>query len=212
MSPGEGVEPTLRDRLSALSRAELGGLVALVAITVGGAGLWYVRSLPRPVEVRAAGASPAAGASETSSPDVVPILVDVAGWVRHPGVYEFHDGDRVIDAIEAAGGARRGAALDALNLAAPLADGTQILVPRRQASGSTGSTPSVDGGVTSSKVNINSASAVELEALPGIGEVIAQEILDYRTANGPFASVDDLLDVSGIGEVTLENIRDLVTV
>jgi len=195
-----------------LSRAELGGLVALVAITVGGAGLWYVRSLPRPVEVRAAAASPAAGASATSSPDVVPILVDVAGWVRHPGVYEFHDGDRVIDAIEAAGGARRGAALDALNLAAPLADGTQILVLRRQASGSTGSAPSVGGADTSSKVNVNSASAVELEALPGIGEVIAQEILDYRTANGPFASVDDLLDVSGIGEVTLENIRDLVTV
>jgi competence protein ComEA len=70
----------------------------------------------------------------------------------------------------------------------------------------------VDGGVTSSKVNINSASAEELETLPGIGEVIAQEILDYRTENGPFASVDDLLDVSGIGEVTLENVRDLVTV
>jgi competence protein ComEA len=198
-----------------LSRAELGGLVVLVAITVGGAGLWYVRSLPRPVEVRAAAASPAAGPSATGSPDVVPLLVDVAGWVRHPGVYEFHDGDRVIDAIEAAGGARRGAALDALNLAAPLADGTQILVPRREASGSAGSAPSapsVDGGVTSSKVNINSASAEELETLPGIGEVIAQEILDYRTANGPFASVDDLLDVSGIGEVTLENVRDLVTV
>jgi competence protein ComEA len=204
---------TLGDRLSGLSRAELGGLVALVAITVGGAGLWYVRSLPRPVEVRADAPSPAAGASATSSPDVVPILVDVAGWVRRPGVYEFHDGDRVIDAIDAAGGARRGAALDALNLAAPLADGTQILVQRREASaGSAPSTSSLDGGITSSKVNINSASAVELEALPGIGEVIAQEILDYRTANGPFASVDDLLDVSGIGEVTLENIRDLVTV
>jgi competence protein ComEA len=189
--------------------------VALVAITVGGAGLWYVRSLPRPVEVREDAASPAAGSSATSLPDLVPILVDVAGWVRHPGVYEFHDGDRVIDAIDAAGGARRGAALDALNLAAPLADGTQILVPRREASesaGSASSASSVDGGVTSSKVNINSASAVELEALPGIGEVIAQEILDYRTANGPFVSVDDLLDVSGIGEVTLENIRDLVTV
>jgi competence protein ComEA len=198
-----------------LSRAELGGLVALVAITLGGAGLWYVRSLPRPVEVRAAAASSAAGASATSSPDIVPILVDVAGWVRIPGVYEFHDGDRVIDAIEAAGGARRGAALDALNLAALLADGTQILVPRRQAPGSAGSVPSapsVDGGVTSSKVNINSASAEELETLPGIGEVIAQEILDYRTENGPFGSVDDLLDVSGIGEVTLENVRDLVTV
>jgi competence protein ComEA len=195
-----------------LSRAELGGLVALVAITLGGAGLWYVRSLPRPVEVRAAAASSAAGASATSSPDIVPILVDVAGWVRIPGVYEFHDGDRVIDAIEAAGGARRGAALDALNLAALLADGTQILVPRRQAPGSAGSVPSVGGDATSSKGNINSASAVELEVLPGIGEVIAQEILDYRTENGPFGSVDDLLDVSGIGEVTLENVRDLVTV
>jgi len=192
-----------------LSRAELGGLVALVAITVGGAGLWYARSLPRPVEVRTATALPAPAASATSSPDVVPILVDVAGWVRRPGVYEFHDGDRVIDAIEAAGGARRGAALDALNLAAPLADGTQILVPRRQASGPVGS---VGSGATPSKVNINAASAAELEALPGVGEVIAQRIVDYRTANGPFGSVDDLLDVSGIGEVTLENIRDLVTV
>jgi competence protein ComEA len=186
--------------------------VALVAITVGGAGLWYVRSLPRPVEVRAATAGPTAATSATSSPDPVPILVDVAGWVRRPGVYEFHDGDRVIDAIEAAGGARAGAALDALNLAAPLADGTQILVPRRQASGSGSSVPSVGGDATPSKVNINSASAVELEALPGIGEVIAGLIVDYRTANGPFGSVDDLLDVSGIGEVTLENIRDLVTV
>jgi competence protein ComEA len=188
--------------------------VALVAITVGGAGLWYVRSLPRPVEVRADAAPPATGAPATSSPSLVPILVDVAGWVRHPGVYEFHDGDRVIDAIDAAGGARRGAALDALNLAAPLADGTQILVPRREASESAGSATSASSvdGATPSKVNINAASAVELEALPGIGEVIAQEILDYRTANGPFASVDDLLDVSGIGEVTLENIRDLVTV
>jgi len=71
---------------------------------------------------------------------------------------------------------------------------------------------SVGSGATPSKVNINAASAAELEALPGVGEVIAQRIVDYRTANGPFGSVDDLLDVSGIGEVTLENIRDLVTV
>jgi competence protein ComEA len=198
--------------LSGLSRAELGGLVALVAITVGGAGLWYVRSLPRPVQVRAATTLPPAGASATSSPDVPQILVDVAGWVRRPGVYEFHDGDRVIDAIEAAGGAKGGAALDALNLAAPLADGTQVLVPRRTPLGTAGPAPSVGGAATSPKVNINTASAVELEALPGVGEVIAQRIVDYRTANGPFGSVDDLLDVSGIGEVTLEDIRDLVTV
>ncbi len=183
-----------------------------MAITVGGAGLWYVRSLPRPVEVRTATSSSAAAPSATSSLASVPILVDVAGWVRRPGVYEFHEGDRVIDAIEAAGGAKAGAALDALNLAAPLADGTQILVPRRQAPGAAGSAAAAGGAAASSKVNINSASAGELEALPGVGEVIAERIVDYRTANGPFGSVDDLLDVSGIGEVTLENIRDLVTV
>ena len=202
----------MRDRLSGLSRAELAGLVALVAITVGGAGLWFVRSLPRPVEVRAATSSPAAAPSVVSSPESVPILVDVAGWVRRPGVYEFHEGDRVIDAIEAAGGARAGAALDALNLAAPLADGIQILVSRRQALASAGTAATAGGAAVSSKMNINSASAGELEALPGVGEVIGQRIVDYRTANGPFGSVDDLLDVSGIGEVTLENIRDLVTV
>jgi len=204
---------TLGDRLSTLSRAELGGLVALVAITVGGAGLWYVRSLPRPVEVLADAASPAAGASATSSPDLIPILVDVAGWVRQPGVYEFHDGDRVIDAIEAAGGARRGAALDALNLAAPLADGTQILVQRQQPL-ATAAVPgsSASAGGTTTKININTATAQELDALPGVGEVIAQRIIEYRTANGPFGSIDDLLDVSGIGEVTLEDMRDLVTV
>jgi len=208
-----GVEPTLRDRLSGLSRAELGGVVALVVITVGGAGLWYVRSLPRPVEVRAATTSPAAGASTTSSPGVVPILVDVAGWVRRPGVYEFHDGDRVIDAIEAAGGARRGAALDALNLAAPLADGTQILVQRQQPL-ATAAVPgsSASAGGTTTKININTATAQELDALPGVGEVIAQRIVEYRTANGPFGSIDDLLNVSGIGEVTMEDMRDLVTV
>src|SRR6266540_2918200 len=166
---------TLGDRLSGLSRAELGGLVALVAITVGGAGLWYVRSLPHPVEVRADAAPPAVGASATSSPDVLPILVDVAGWVRHPGVYEFHDGDRVIDAIDAAGGARRGAALDALNLAAPLADGTQILVQRQQPL-ATAAVPgsSASAGGTTTKININTATAQELDALPGVGEVIAQ--------------------------------------
>src|SRR3954466_11306075 len=99
---GEG----LRERLSALSRGELVGLVVIVGITLGGAGLWYLRSLPQPVEVRAGGAPPpgvAAAASPTETP--APLLVDVAGEVRKPGVYEFTEGDRVIDAIDAAGGA-----------------------------------------------------------------------------------------------------------
>jgi len=200
---------SLRERLSALSRAELIGLAAFIALVLGGAGLWYVRSLPRPVEVSASLRSNLA-AAPAQSPSPAALLVDVAGWVRHPGVYEFREGDRVIDAIHAAGGPRHGAVLESLNLAAPLADGTQVLVPRPQPAVSAGSAGA--GTAAPAKININTATAAELDALPGVGEVIAQRIVDYRTTNGPFRSVDDLLDVSGIGPVTLEDMRSMVTV
>jgi competence protein ComEA len=205
-------EGSIRERLAALSRGELVGLVALLAVTLGGAGLWYVRSLPRPVEVAAApsGGTASAPASASPSPEVV-VLVDVAGWVHRPGVYEFNEGARVIDAIDAAGGARSGALLEALNLAAPLTDGTQILVPREGQEG-VAPAPVTGGAVAGGLVNVNSAIATELEELPGIGEVIAQRIIDYRTENGPFATVDELVDVSGIGDAILESIRELVTV
>lgn len=202
---------SLRDRLSALSRAELAGLAVVVAVTLGGAGLWYVRSLPRPVEVRTTEGPSSSGASGPASPEPTILIVDVAGWVRRPGVYEFHEGDRVIDAVEAAGGARRGASLESLNLAMPLVDGTQVLVPRAAEGGAPGPGPP-GGSAATGKVNINTATAAELEALPGVGEVIAQRIVDYRTANGPFGTVDELIDVSGIGESTLASMRDLVTV
>jgi len=203
-------EGSIRERLAALSRGELIGLVALVAVTLGGAGLWYVRSLPRAVEVAEApiGGSASGRAAASPSPEVV-ILVDVAGWVREPGVYEFAEGARVIDAIDAAGGARPGAMLQALNLAAPLVDGTQVLVSRE---GEVVAPPPPGGAGAGALINVNTATATELEELPGVGEVIAQAIVDYRTENGPFATVDQLLDVSGIGDATLENIRELVTV
>jgi competence protein ComEA len=205
-------EGSIRERLAALSRGELVGLVALLAVTLGGAGLWYVRSLPRPVEVSTApsGGTASTPISASPSPEVV-VLVDVAGWVRHPGVYEFTEGARVIDAIDAAGGARPGALLQALNLAAPLADGTQILVPREGQEG-VAPPPVTGSAVAGGLINVNTATATELEELPGVGEVIAQAIVDYRTENGPFTTVEQLIDVSGIGDATLENIRDLVTV
>ena len=211
--PGESI----RERLSALSRAELVGLIAVLVLTFGGAGLWYMRSLPRPVEVRAGVATgpsgrPSVSEAAASAPPSL-LLVDVAGWVRNPGVYEFAEGSRAIDAIEAAGGARPGALLEALNLAAPLVDGTQILVPRE---GDVGADPAAGAGAVpgaaGALINVNTASATELEGLPGIGEVIAQRIVDYRTDNGPFTSVDQLLDVSGIGDAILGSIRELVTV
>ena len=101
--------------------------------------------------------------------------------------------------------------LSLLNLAAPLADGTQILVPKAGPPGA-GVPGGAAPGSTSGLININSASATELESLSGIGEVLAATIVEYRDQNGPFASVDDLMDVSGIGPATLEEIRDQVTV
>jgi competence protein ComEA len=203
---------SIRDRLSSLSRAELLALIGVVAITLAGAGTWYLRSLPKPVEVRAAAEPPALAPGATPSPAAL-ILVDVAGWVRRPGVYEFAEGSRVIDAVQAAGGARPGAVLQSLNLAAPLVDGTQILVPKEGTPPGSPVSGEVGGGApTGDLVNVNTATAVDLETLPGVGEVIAQAIVEYRTQNGPFSSVDQLLDVSGIGDATLETIRELVTV
>ena len=205
--PGESI----RDRLATLSRAELIALVAVVGVTVAGAGFWYVRSLPAPVQVRSGPSEALVPAPTASASPTTVILVDVAGWVRRPGVYEFAEGARVIDAIDAAGGARPGAVLSSLNLAAPLVDGTQVLVPKESQSAPTTETGTGTSGATG-LVNVNSATNAELETLPGIGEVIAQAIVDHRTENGPFTSVEQLVDVSGIGDATLENIRELVTV
>ena len=211
----------IRERLETLSRGELIGLIVVVVVTVAGAGLWYVRSLPKPVEITSdvgaatvpAGASGAATTGAAPSPSGPPLIVDVTGWVHEPGVYEFAAGDRVIDAVERAGGPRHGADLSVLNLAAPLTDGTQVVVPKQGAApaGATGAAPG-GTGATTGLVNINTATATDLETLSGIGEVLAGAIVDYRTDNGPFASVDDLEQVSGIGPATLEEIRDQVTV
>lgn len=206
---------SIRERLDSLSRGELAGLIVVVVATLLGAGLWYTRSLPRPVEIAAppSAASPALTAAPSASPSPVPVIVDVAGWVRRPGVYEFAPGDRVIDAVRRAGGARRGADLTSLNLAAPLADGTQIVVarPGATAPGGVGSTGTGTTGPTT-LINVNTAGETELETLPGVGPVTAAAIIDYRTQNGPFATVDDLIDVSGIGPSTLEQIRPFATV
>ena len=212
----------IRDRLDALSRAELTGLIVVVVVTLAGAGFWYTRSLPKPVEVAstlAPASAPVSGAPASAvvsgSPvaSVVPLIVDVTGWVRRPGVYEFATGDRVIDAVNRAGGAREGADLSVINLAAPLADGTQVVVSKEgevPAGAAAGGLPGAPG--SGALVNINTASETELETLNGVGPVTAAAIIQYRTDNGPFATVDDLMDVSGIGPATLEELRPQVTV
>ena len=209
---------SIRERIDGLSRGELTGLILVVVATLGGAGLWYARSLPRPVAIAApSDASSPRVASDpiaSASASAAPVIVDVAGWVRRPGVYEFGAGDRVIDAVNRAGGPKHGADLTALNLAAPLTDGTQIVVPQAGGTASVGVGTTSSGGTTAGAalININTASETDLESLNGIGPVTAAAIIDYRTQNGPFATVDDLLDVSGIGPATLEQMRPFVTV
>jgi competence protein ComEA len=206
-----GLNGGLREWLAGLGRRELAVLAVVGILVGGGAVLWYVRSLPRPVMVRALRPEP----SPSVAPSPVVVVVHVAGWVRRPGVYELEQGDRVIDAIEAAGGARRGAELDGLNLAALVTDAQQVLVPRKSSAAANGGAVDPGGGSASGPpglLNLNTATAEELEALPGIGPVLAASILDYREQNGPFTSVDELLDVSGIGESRLADIEDLVTV
>lgn len=148
------------------------------------------------------------------------LVIHVVGAVRRPGLYRLRDGSRVADAVERAGGATRRADLAALNLAAPLVDGVQILVPPRVAGVGPGGTPSDAGSDAATgpagagsgpKLSLATATAAELDELPGVGPVTAQNILDYRSEHGPFRSVDDLDAVPGIGPARIEQLRELVT-
>lgn len=153
------------------------------------------------------------------APDAQPsqqLVVHVSGAVDAPGVVSLPSGSRVDDALEAAGGATAEADLSSINLARPLEDGEQIHVPvpgeepPQPAAGPAGD--AVSGTGSTGSIDLNTASAAELEELPGVGPAIAQRILEHREKNGPFTSVDGLLEVSGIGPATLEKIRERATV
>lgn len=159
-------------------------------------------------------------------PTPAPLMVHVAGDVVQPGVYSIPSGSRVRDAIEAAGGLSAQASAAALNLAAFVEDGAQILVPTKPPTAAPTSLVSTGGGQTSTGntaptpvppstpglININTATVEELDSLPGIGPAIAQRIIDYRTENGPFAQIEDIMNVSGIGPATFEKIKDMIVV
>jgi competence protein ComEA len=134
-------------------------------------------------------------------PDVV---VDVAGAVRDPGVYRLPAGSRVVDAIERAGGAGSGAVLEAINRAARLADGQQVVVPERGPGGMVAAAP---GGGEEGPISLGSATVEQLDTIDGIGPITAQDIVDFRDEHGGLASVDQLDDVSGIGPATMESLR-----
>lgn len=143
------------------------------------------------------------------------IIVHITGAVYNPGIYYLPEGARAFQAVEKAGGALEEADLERVNLAQPLYDGQAFYVPRKGDGGSghaAGGSFAHGGPVGITKININTADRAQLESLPGIGSVKAQNIISYREKNGPFKSIEDLLKVSGIGEKTLEGIRELITV
>lgn len=182
----------------------------LLLMVIGGASLAWIRARPVPLELvtgEAVAASSVAPATPRS------LWVHVAGAVRRPGVYKLPAGARAIDALRAAGGAGKRADLLAVNLARILADGEQLIIPRKQPRiGSSSGPGSASSEPATSLININTADQAELESLPGIGPALAQRIIEYREVNGPFSAVADLVNVSGIGEKTLANLEPYVTV
>jgi competence protein ComEA len=232
---------TWRERLAGLAesfdvspRRLLVGAVALVCISIAG---WRLLAPPPPpAEMRLPFAQPSqagdggadpspdaeaaddSGASATTAPTEV--VVHVAGAVASPGVRRLPPGSRVTDALDAAGGALPGADLPRINLAALLVDGQQVYVPKPgeevpvAAAGVPGGVGAAGSGgpVPGAAVDLNTATAEQLDTLPGVGPATAAAIIAHREQHGPFTSVDQLLDVRGIGEAKLEQLRDLVSV
>ena len=199
----------------------VGSAVVVLAVLAGG--YWLVRppaattesKLPlavsaaeRTTTVPAAAASPSS-TSDTGEPASDALVVHVAGAVVSPGVYAVPDGSRVIDAVRAAGGFAVDANPDAVNLAAVVADAQRVYVPR------VGEAAVVDAGgsgTAAGPINLNSATADQLDELPGVGPATAAAIIAHREQHGPFATVEQLGDVRGIGPAKLDAIRGLVTV
>lgn len=183
-------------------------LVAVALLAAAVAGVVAFRSRPQEVVVPAveAAGAPLPGASAGAAGGEV--VVAVAGKVRTPGLVRLPAGSRVDDAVRAAGGPVAGADLGLLNLARRLVDGEQVLVGVDPPAGA----PAAGGGTAGGLLNLNAASTSDLDGLPGIGPVLAQRIVDWRTENGPFASVDQLREVTGIGEAKFQDLQAKVTV
>lgn len=182
------------------TRARIGGVIAVAALASAGIVFFGGGSVPQAPPPQVARAVSGSGAVEV-------VTVHVAGAVANPGLVGVAAGSRVADAIAAAGGVASDGDLSAINLAATVGDGDQIVVPPK----GNGSGP-VPGVEADGKVRINAAAASDLEALPGVGPVLAQRIVEYRETHGPFVEVEDLLDVPGIGEAKLASLRESVSV
>jgi len=188
-------------------------IVLLNLVILGGLFFFLRRPEPEPIFIL----TPEPTATPLPTPTPRPLCVYVSGAVAYPDVYELASDSIVKDAIEAAGGPTDEADLNRINLARRVHDEEQIYVPRKGEESPPVSPPSDSPLLPSSsqeggKVNINTATAEELDALPGIGPSIAQRIIDYRTTNGPFRSIEEIKNVKGIGDITFEKLKDKITV
>ena len=182
-------------------RAVVAAALLLVVLLIAGRVLLHAgtaRPAPAPLRLPVATGRPSA---------VALLVIDVVGAVRRPGLVRLRQGSRIADAVARAGGATGRADLALVNLAAPLADGEQVVVPSRGAANGPGAPAS---SAASGPVNLSTATAAQLDALPGIGPVTAQKILDYRTQHGGFSSVDELDAIPGIGPARIDQLRGLV--
>jgi len=158
----------------------------------------------------------------TEKIEVSSVIIHISGAVKNPGVYQLKSTDRVVDAVKIAGGAAEESNLDAINLAALLKDGQKIIIPYKISNQVTAeSDKNISKNIeevypssssSSDQININTADDKTLQSLPGIGPVLSQKIIDYRNQNGLFEVIDDIKDVSGIGEKKFEGIKDLICV
>jgi len=180
------------------------GLVILLTLTVGLGGFYFLNSRPQAEPIVIQEIPTAATESVTTL-----LIINVAGKVKNPGVYQLPLGSRVVDALEAAGQQLKGVDISDINLARVLVDGEQILI---------GSNRTVSGKVAAKKISadnpldINRATIAQLDTLPGIGPVTAQRIIDYRTKAGRINAVDELKKISGLGGVKFEEIKALLRV
>lgn len=236
-SPGPGrrrerVLSALRERLPlwvqtrcGLERRSVIALAALLALVLGFAvqHFWAGRTqsvkAPQVVQAAVPHGEPAvgedspprtsAGAVKTAGSAAPEIVVDVSGKVKDPGIHRLPAGSRVVDALRAAGGVRPGTKTDTLNRARFLVDGEQLVVGAAARAGAAPGTRTT-GTAPTTPVSLNTATLDQLDALPGVGPVLARHIIDHRTRNGGFRSVDELRDVNGIGDRRFADLRNLV--
>ncbi len=181
-------------------RLLIAGLALAIAVVLG------VRHLAE--RGRPPAAAVAAEISDVRAEPTPKLVVHVVGAVRRPGLYRLSDRSRIADAVKRAGGPTRHADLPAVNLAAPISDGVQVVVPARThapAGASSAGAAAAPGG----PVHLNTATLEQLDALPGVGPVTAQKILDYRKQHGAFSSIDELDAIPGIGPARLEQLREV---